>query len=122
MSARCKKAGSACCVRIHSLRPLGVLVIDETGVSLDGHKTAHVSRQYLANRGKIDNGVVSLSSLWADERVYSPVDLEPYTLAVYEASGKNDAQFRPKLKIAWQLVEHALQERIPFPAVVADSF
>jgi SRSO17 transposase len=23
----------------------GVLVIDETGVSLDGHKTAHVSRQ-----------------------------------------------------------------------------
>jgi SRSO17 transposase len=26
----------------------GVLVIDETGVSLDGHKTAHVSRQYLA--------------------------------------------------------------------------
>jgi SRSO17 transposase len=26
----------------------GVLVIDETGVSLDGHQTAHVSRQYLA--------------------------------------------------------------------------
>jgi SRSO17 transposase len=26
----------------------GVLVIDETGVSLDGHNTAHVSRQYLA--------------------------------------------------------------------------
>jgi SRSO17 transposase len=25
----------------------GVLVIDETGVSLDGHKTAHVGRQYL---------------------------------------------------------------------------
>src|SRR5574340_901716 len=26
----------------------GVLVIDETGVSLDGHHTAHVGRQYLA--------------------------------------------------------------------------
>jgi SRSO17 transposase len=25
----------------------GVLVIDETGVSLDGHHTAHVGRQYL---------------------------------------------------------------------------
>src|SRR5499425_952475 len=35
----------------------GVLVIDETGVSLDGHHTAHVGRQYLANLGKIDNGV-----------------------------------------------------------------
>src|SRR6266571_1981971 len=47
----------------------GVLVIDETGDRKDGHKTAHVSRQYLANLGKIDNGVVSVSSLWADERV-----------------------------------------------------
>src|SRR2546423_12399447 len=48
----------------------GVFVIDETGDRKDGHKTAHVSRQYLANLGKIDNGVVSVSSLWADERVY----------------------------------------------------
>jgi SRSO17 transposase len=56
----------------------GVLVIDETGDRKDGHKTAHVGRQYLANVGKIDNGVVSVSSLWADEGVYYPVDVEPY--------------------------------------------
>jgi SRSO17 transposase len=99
----------------------GVLVIDETGDRKDGHKTAHVSRQYLANLGKIDNGVVSVSSLWADERVYYPVDFEPYTPAVYFAKGKNDPQFRTKLKIALQLVERALQEGIPFQAVVADS-
>jgi hypothetical protein len=100
----------------------GVLVIDETGDRKDGHKTAHVSRQYLANLGKIDNGVVSVSSLWADEQVYYPVDVEPYTPAVYFAKGKKDAQFRTKLKIALQLVERALQEGIPFRAVVADSF
>jgi len=100
----------------------GVLVIDETGDRKDGHKTAHVSRQYLANLGKIDNGVVSVSSLWADERVYYPVDFEPYTPAVYFAKGKNDPQFRTKLKIALQLVERAIQEGIPFRAVVADSF
>src|SRR5258708_12158811 len=100
----------------------GVLVIDETGDRKDGHKTAHVSRQYLANLGKIDNGVVSVSSLWADERVYYPVDLEPYTPAVYFAKGKNDPQFRTKLKIALQLAERALQEGMPFRAVVADSF
>ena len=99
----------------------GVLVIDETGDRKDGHKTAHVSRQYLANLGKIDNGVVSVSSLWADERVYYPVDFEPYTPAVYFAKEKNDPQFRTKLKIASQLVERALQEGIPFRAVVADS-
>jgi hypothetical protein len=99
----------------------GVLVIDETGDRKDGHKTAHVSRQYLANLGKIDNGVVSVSSLWADERVYYPVDFEPYTPAVYFAKGKDDALFRTKLKIALQLVARALQEGIPFRAVVADS-
>jgi hypothetical protein len=30
-------------------------------------------------RLKIDNGVVSVTSLWADECVYYPVDCEPYT-------------------------------------------
>lgn len=100
----------------------GVLVIDETGDRKDGHKTAHVSRQYLANLGKIDNGVVSVSSLWADEGVYYPLDVEPYTPAVYFAKGKQDPQFHTKFKIALQLVERALQEGIPFRAVVADSF
>ena len=51
----------------------GVLVIDETGDRKDGHQTAHVGRQYLGNVGKIDNGVVSVTSLWADERVYYPI-------------------------------------------------
>src|SRR5438270_10005132 len=41
----------------------GVLVIDETGDRKDGHQTAHVGRQYLGNLGKIDNGVVSVTSL-----------------------------------------------------------
>jgi SRSO17 transposase len=100
----------------------GVLVIDETGDRKDGHKTAHVSRQYLANLGKIDNGVVSVSSLWADEGVYYPIDVEPYTPAVYFAKGKDDPQFRTKLVIARQLVERAMQEGIPFRAMVADSF
>jgi hypothetical protein len=100
----------------------GVLVIDETGDRKDGHKTAHVGRQYLANLGKIDNGVVSVTSLWADERVYYPVDFEPYTPAQHFAKGKQDPQFRTKLKLAVELVRRAVQAQIPFRAVVADSF
>ncbi len=100
----------------------GVLVIDETGDRKDGHKTAHVGRQYLANLGKIDNGVVSVTSLWADERVYYPVDVEPYTPAHHFEKGKEDPQFRTKLKIAVALVRRAVQAHIPFRAVVADSF
>ncbi len=44
----------------------GVLIIDETGDRKWGNKTAHVGRQYLGSIGKIDNGVVSVSSLFAD--------------------------------------------------------
>src|SRR5215210_2146388 len=57
----------------------GVLVVDEHGDRKWGKRTAHVGRQWLANIGKIDNGVVSVSSLWADEGVYCPLEVEPYT-------------------------------------------
>jgi SRSO17 transposase len=50
----------------------GVLVIDETGDRKHGTKTAHVGRQCLGSRGKIEYGIVAVSSLWADERVYYP--------------------------------------------------
>ena len=100
----------------------GVLVIDETGDRKDGHYTAHVGRQYLANLGKIDNGVVSVTSLWADEGVYYPVDFEPYTPAHHFEKGKKDPQFRTKLKIAVELVRRAVHANIRFRAVVADSF
>src|SRR5215472_1612376 len=100
----------------------GVLVIDEHGVSLRGQKTAHIAKQYLANLGKLDTGVVSVTSLWADERIYYPLDFEPYTPADYFAQGKQDPQFRTKLKIAVELVGRAVQAKLPFRAVVADAF
>jgi SRSO17 transposase len=100
----------------------GVLVIDEHGDRKKGQKTAHIGRQYLANLGKTDNGVVSVTSLWADEDVYYPIDFEPYTPADYFAEGKQDPAFRTKLKIALQLVQRAVQAHISFRAVVADNF
>lgn len=100
----------------------GVLVIDESGDRKDGKKTAHVGRQYLANLGKTDNGVVSVSSLWADEQVYYPLEVEPYTPAHWFARGKADPAFRTKPQIAVTLVEQAVAAQWPFRAIVADSF
>src|SRR5215208_2937117 len=100
----------------------GVLVIDEHGDRKWGKKTAHVGRQWLANIGKTESGVVSVSSLWADEKIYWPVSFEPYTPAHHFEGGKEDPAFRTKLKIATQLVEQAVEEEIPIRAVVADSF
>lgn len=100
----------------------GVLVIDEHGDRKWGKKTAHVGKQWLGNIGKTENGVVSVSSLWADEGVYYPLAVEPYTPKHHFQKGKSDPRFRTKLKIAQQLVERSVAQGVPFRAVVADSF
>ena len=100
----------------------GVLVIDEHGDRKWGKRTAHVGKQWLGNIGKTENGVVSVSSLWADEGVYYPLEVEPYTPAHHFEGGRSDESFRTKLEIASQLVERSVASGVPFRAVVADSF
>lgn len=100
----------------------GVLVIDESGDRKWGTKTAHVGRQYLGSIGKVDSGVVTVSSLWADERVYWPVAVEPFTPKQHFPNGMSDPAYRTKPQIALALVEQACITGIPFRAVVADSF
>ena len=98
----------------------GVLVIDETGDRKDGKATDHVGYQYLSSVGRIANGIVSVSSVWADEKVYHPLDVEPYTPAKRLKKGRSDPAFRTKPQIAVELVEHAQEASILFRAVVAD--
>ncbi len=100
----------------------GVLVIDETGDRKWGTKTAHIGRQYLGSIGKVDSGVVSVSSLWADEHVYWPLAVEPFTPKQHFPGGSGDPAYRTKPQIALRLVEQAVAKDIPFRAVVADSF
>jgi len=100
----------------------GVLIIDEHGDRKWGKRTAHVGKQWLGNLGKTENGVVSVSSLWAEEGVYYPLEVEPYTPKHHFEGGTSDPRFRTKLKIAQQLVERSVAMGVPFRAVVADSF
>src|SRR5258708_36890450 len=68
----------------------GVLVIDDSGDRKDGTKTAHVGHQYLGRYGKTDNGVVPVTTVWADKPGSYPVHPAPYTPARHFAKGKND--------------------------------
>jgi SRSO17 transposase len=99
----------------------GVLIIDETGDRKDGKNTAHVAHQYLSSVGRIANGIVSVSSLWADEGIYYPLHVEPYEPAERLPRGKADPAFRTKPQIGVELVGRARKAGIPFRAVVADS-
>lgn len=99
----------------------GVLILDDTGDRKSGTHTAHVGRQYLGSVGKIDNGIVVVSTLWADEQWYYPLHAEPYTPARRLPQGQTDPAFRTKPQIALQLISAALDAGILFRAIVADS-
>lgn len=99
----------------------GVLVIDDSGDRKDGTKTAHVGRQWLGRYGKTDNGVVTVTTVWADERLYYPVHAVPYTPARHFARGKNDPGFRTKLQIGADLAIRARAAGFTYRAVAADS-
>src|SRR6266699_2902569 len=99
----------------------GVLVIDDSGDRKDGARTAHVGRQYLGRYGKTGNGVVTVTTLRADERVYYPVHAVPYTPARHFAKGKSDPEFRTRLQIGAALAVTARAAGFTFRAVVADS-
>ena len=78
-------------------------------------------RQWLGRYGKTDNGVVTVTTLWADERLYYPVHAVPYTPARHFAKGKNDPAFRTKLQIGASLAVQARAAGFTFRAVAANS-
>src|SRR5574340_781710 len=79
--------------------------------------TALVGRQWLGRDGKTDNGVVTVTTVWADERVYHPVHAVPYTPAKYFPKGKNEPDFRTKLGIGADLAIMAREAGFVFRAV-----
>jgi hypothetical protein len=106
------------------LRPhaAGVLIVDDTGDRKAGHHTAHVARQYLGSIGKIDHGIVAVTTVWADERVYYPLAFAPYTPASRLPKGTADPAFQTKPQLAIRLIEQARVAAVPFRAIVADCF
>src|SRR4030095_637706 len=100
----------------------GALVLDDTGDRKDGTATAHVGRQYLGSVGKIDNGIVAVTSLWTDGRGHSPPHRAPHTPDPRVGAGTKDPRLRPKPRIAIDLIEQARTADIPFRAVVIDCF
>src|SRR5215212_5611651 len=100
----------------------GVLIVDDSGDRKAGRHTAHVGRQYLGSIGKVDNGIVAVTPVWADERVYYPLHLQPYTPARRLPRGKADPAFRTKPQRAEDLVAAAVAAGVPFRAIVADCF
>ncbi|MBB5110126.1 transposase [Streptomyces spectabilis] len=61
--------------------PGGVLVTDDSGDRKGGTATAHVGRQWLGRLSKTDNGIVTVTTVWTDGRIYYPLHAQPHTPA-----------------------------------------
>ena len=88
----------------------------------DGSTTDHVTRQYLGSVGKIDNGILAVTTLWASEECYYPLHVMPYMPEKRLPEGKQHPQLRTKRQIALALVEQAQAADNAFSAIVADCF
>ncbi|WP_326824248.1 transposase [Streptosporangium sp. NBC_01756] len=91
----------------------GVLAIDDTGDRKDGTATAHTAHQYPGSVGKIENGIVAVTTLWADEQVYYPLHALPYTPAARLPRGRSDPAFRTKPQLAAVLTGRAQAVSLP---------
>jgi DDE superfamily endonuclease len=98
----------------------GVLIIDETGDRKRGRGIVLAAQQYIGKLGHTANGVVSVTSHWADGMRHVPLGVRAYHPASRLPQGKTDPEFRTKPELAWELIEEARGQGIPFRVVVAD--
>jgi SRSO17 transposase len=99
----------------------GVLIVDETGDPKRGQRIVLAAQQYLGKLGHVANGVVAVTSHWADGSRHVPLGVKPYRPASRLPKGRKDPDFYTKPALAWQLIEEARAAEIPFRLVVADS-
>lgn len=78
----------------------GAVAEHDSGDRKDGTVTAFTGRQWLGRLGKTDNGIVTVTTLWADERLYYPLHALPYSPAHHFPKKRSDPGFRTKPQLA----------------------
>ncbi|MFE9559225.1 transposase [Streptomyces sp. NPDC006703] len=79
-----------------------------------------MGRQWLGRLGKTDNGIVTVTTVWTDGRVYYPLHATPYTPAHHFSRGRSDPAFRTKPQLSAALAARGKAADFGCRAVVAD--
>jgi len=104
-------------------------VIDETSFAKQGTKTAGVQRQHCGSTGKTDNCVVTVHLGYVTPDFHALLDGELYLPQSWtedpdrrlEAGIPAEVVFKPKWRIALELLERSLAEKVPLRWVTADE-
>ena len=85
------------------------LIVDDSGHRKSGNFTAGVGRQYIGEIGKIDKGVVVVTTHLYDGKKSLPLDIELYQHASSLPLGKKDIEFKKKPELALELIDRSLE-------------
>jgi len=106
------------------------LLIDESGFAKQGKESVGVRRQWLGRLGKVDNGQVAVYGALAKDRYVTPVDVRLYLPQEWandpqrcERAGvpEYERQFKTKIELALDIVEHARKNGLRYGWVGADA-
>jgi hypothetical protein len=97
------------------------LIIDDSGHRKSGDATEGVGRQYIGQLGKVDNGMVEVTTHIFDGIRGFPVDVAMYKPAASLENGKANPDFKKKPGIALELIDKCLNRGIMPSLVLFDS-
>lgn len=97
------------------------LIVDDTGHRKSGNFTFGMGRQYLGEMGKVDNGLVAVTTHLYDGQKSVPLDVDIDRHASGLEQGKKDIKFRKKPEIAMALIARSLQRGYRPSLVLIDA-
>lgn len=104
-------------------------IVDDTGFPKQGNKSPGVQRQYSGTLGKTGNCQIAVSVTVATPTMHMPIDMDLYLPKSWAedrarrlgAHIPNDVVYRPKWRIALDLIERNVKAGVPLGLMLADS-
>ncbi len=95
-----------------------IVIIDETGDRKKGNKTDYVTRQYIGNLGKVENGIVTVTAYGLVRGMTLPLLQEVYKPK--ERLKKGD-QYKSKPKIGGEIIKKLQEKGFKIKLVLAEA-
>lgn len=109
--------------------PVEAWIVDDTGFLKQGTHSVGVQRQYTGSAGKVTNCQIGVSLSIATRTEHVPIDFALYLPEswAHEPERREEARipeavtFKTKPELALQMIERALEQRVPKGLVLGDS-